>query len=310
MDVVPNADYFSSTGHLGAWANITGTFNNSKDNGALVFNFYENFAGTSLPSYASIINSPTADNGLVFAPSLGYQGIAFNTSLPSSGAIVESGYYYPNSTELGGGTDYEVGFGYGGFGSSMYENGYGSSNFGGSNNGLYVIDYSSASQGIIAGPTGIGTPSANVHYKNYFAFGPNGALTSGWDSTYLSATSTTYSLSQVTQVWVWHGVAGPYIITNWLRVRTYVSSMPTFTVGTGTSYYSVSFHESGLPSGTEWWANVTGQTSHSSTTPYVNSTLPNGTYYYNVSSSKYTPSPSVGSFTVNGANVHIPNTRT
>ena len=83
--------------------------------------------------------------------------------------------------------------------------------------------------------------------------------------------------------------------------------MPTFTIGSGISEYSVSFHESGLPSGTEWWANVTGQTSHSSTTPYVNSTLPNGTYYYNVSSSsvKYAPSSSAGSFTINGANVSI-----
>ena len=96
------------------------------------------------------------------------------------------------------------------------------------------------------------------------------------------------------------------ITVYWIREIVNVS-MPSSTIGTGTSYYSVSFHESGLPSGTEWYANVTGQTSHSSTTPYVNSTLPNGTYYYNISSINilYHPVPETGSFTINGANVSI-----
>ena len=94
---------------------------------------------------------------------------------------------------------------------------------------------------------------------------------------------------------------------NWIRTVSYVSAMPTFTIGSGISYYSVSFKESGLPSGTEWWANVTGQTSHSSTTSYVNSTLPNGTYYYNVSTinKAYPPFPKAGSFTISSANVSI-----
>jgi hypothetical protein len=235
MQVLPSFEnLFSATGHLGAWANITGTFNNAIDNGALVFNNYWNFAGTTLPSYASIEASPTADNGLIFTSQ---QGIAFDISMPSSGAIVESGYYFPNSSYFGSDSDYEIGFGYGGFPSpsgGFYTNGYSSSNFGGNNIGLYIVQYSSQSGSVIAGPTVIGSPSSNVFYKNYFAFGPNGALTSGWDSTYLSATNTTHSLNQVTQVFIWQGGVGdPHITTNWLRTRTYVSSMPTYSIGSG-----------------------------------------------------------------------------
>jgi hypothetical protein len=87
------------------------------------------------------------------------------------------------------------------------------------------------------------------------------------------------------------------------------SGMPTFTIGSGSSYYSISFHESGLPSGTEWWANVTGQSSVSSTSTYVNLTnpLPNGTYYYNVSTinEKYFPTPKSSSIVIDGANVSV-----
>ena len=95
----------------------------------------------------------------------------------------------------------------------------------------------------------------------------------------------------------------------WLRTRTYVSSMPTFTIGSAVSYYSVSFHESGLPSLTEWWVNVTGQSSVSSTSTYANLTnpLPNGTYYYNISTinKKYFPTPKSGSIVIDGANVSV-----
>jgi len=70
--------------------------------------------------------------------------------------------------------------------------------------------------------------------------------------------------------------------------------------------YSVTFTESGLPSG-NWYVNITGQPSSgpisSSTTTYSLS-LPNGSYSYTVSTGNKEYRPSyTGSFTVNGAPV-------
>ena len=71
--------------------------------------------------------------------------------------------------------------------------------------------------------------------------------------------------------------------------------------------YSVTFTESGLPSGYKWYANVTSQASQSSTASTISLQEPNGTYYYNISSvgKIYKPSPGAGSITVNGANISI-----
>ena len=71
--------------------------------------------------------------------------------------------------------------------------------------------------------------------------------------------------------------------------------------------YSVSFTESGLPANTEWYVNVTGGGSHSSTATTITFSEPNGTYDYSVSTGNksYSPSPSSSSFTVNGAAVPV-----
>ena len=69
--------------------------------------------------------------------------------------------------------------------------------------------------------------------------------------------------------------------------------------------YSVTFTESGLPSGTSWSVTLNGNT-ESSTTNTISFSEPNGTYSYVVASvTGYTASPSSGTITVNGANVNI-----
>ena len=275
------------------------------DDGANVFTLgYWNFAGTSLPSgIVSSQNSPTADNGLIFTTQ---QGIAFNVSLPPTGGIVESYYYYPNSLKLGSDTDYEVGFGYGGFSPSLYENGYSVSNFGGSNSGLYVISYSSASQSIISGPTVIGPPSANIYYKSYFAFGPSGELASGWDNVYLYATNTVYSLSQVRQIFIWQGGgSNPETITDWLRVRAYPPNgvMPISSISPTQTYPITTFIESDLPNSYKWYVTYDNVQNSSSSNLISFSDAP-GLYTYSVNTlsnttadctTTYTPSPSSGS---------------
>lgn len=66
--------------------------------------------------------------------------------------------------------------------------------------------------------------------------------------------------------------------------------------------YSVTFSETGLPSGTEWYVNITGGPSFSSTTGAIAFTAANGTYAFTIGSvTGYTTSPQSGSVTVRGA---------
>ena len=81
-----------------------------------------------------------------------------------------------------------------------------------------------------------------------------------------------------------------------------VNRAVTFTAIPPTTY-TVTFTESGLPSGTSWSVTLNGAP-ESSTTSTISFTEPNGTYSYTVGSvSGYTASPSSGSVTVSGASV-------
>ena len=67
--------------------------------------------------------------------------------------------------------------------------------------------------------------------------------------------------------------------------------------------YSVTFTESGLPAATQWYLNVTGQTSVASASTTASISLPNGTYDYAIATGdkRYEPTPALGNFTVAGA---------
>ena len=71
--------------------------------------------------------------------------------------------------------------------------------------------------------------------------------------------------------------------------------------------YPVYFYESGLPPGSEWYVNITGQPLSGPISAGWTDSLPNGTYTYSVSTGnkEYSPSPSSGLFTVNGAAVTV-----
>ena len=80
----------------------------------------------------------------------------------------------------------------------------------------------------------------------------------------------------------------------------------TFTqVKTTVSKYTITFIESGLPSGTSWSVTVNG-TSQSSVTDTISFSEFNGTYSYSISGhSNYVVSPMSGSVTVNGNNTTV-----
>ncbi|MGC8630771.1 MAG: DUF7619 domain-containing protein, partial [Thermoplasmata archaeon] len=73
----------------------------------------------------------------------------------------------------------------------------------------------------------------------------------------------------------------------------------------GIKSYTITFTESGLPSGTSWSVTLNGST-ESSTTNTITFTKPNGTYSYTIGSiNNYTVYPSSGTITVKGANLTL-----
>jgi YVTN family beta-propeller protein len=69
--------------------------------------------------------------------------------------------------------------------------------------------------------------------------------------------------------------------------------------------YAVTAMESGLPSGTGWWVNVTGGPSTFSDAPSLSFNVPNGTFAYAVASDDKSYGSHGGSFTVDGGTVSI-----
>ena len=69
--------------------------------------------------------------------------------------------------------------------------------------------------------------------------------------------------------------------------------------------YTVTFSESGLPSGTTWYVNLSNGQSFSSTSDTISFSETNGSYSYTVATSNkiYSPSPYSSSFQVNGNSV-------
>jgi subtilase family serine protease len=90
---------------------------------------------------------------------------------------------------------------------------------------------------------------------------------------------------------------GTFYAWNFTQIVKGGSSTPTT--------YTVTFTESGLPSGTSWSVTFNGNTKSSTTTTISYTGIANGSYSYTVGSvSGYTASPSSGTITVNGANVN------
>ncbi len=138
-----------------------------------------------------------------------------------------------------------------------------------------------------------GLPSGAIWYVN---------LTNGMDSGPISGSSYTLMLSN-----------GTYSYTIAISDRIYRPAQSSGSVAVyGKSIsqsvvfspvkYTITFKESGLPSGTSWSVNLNG-TTLSSTTNTIIFSMPNGTYSYTVSSvSGYTLSPSSGSINIHGSN--------
>jgi len=107
-----------------------------------------------------------------------------------------------------------------------------------------------------------------------------------------------------------------YTISSSDRSSVPLPSMGSFTVdGTSVSEsvvflsifrYTVTFSESGLPNGTEWFVNLSNGRSYHSQSDTISFQEPNGIYAYSISTpdTSYSP-PSSGSFTVDDSSVSV-----
>ena len=179
-----------------------------------------------------------------------------------------------------------------------------------SNDYVYVANYNSGTISIISTSsassnkyavtfTETGLPSGTTWYVN---------LSNGVDSGAITGTSYTFSLTNGTYPYTVSNVSGYSVSPSSGSITVTGKSFNqaiTFTPTTkSVSKYTVTFTESGLPSGTTWYLNLSNGQKFSSTTDIISFSEPNGTYSYTIGNvSGYSPSPSSGSISINGTNV-------
>ena len=297
LDIFPlNDNLLSNSGNtgIGEAPQLSKTYG-EYDDGSNVFNFYDNFSGTSLKSSWSSYGSTgsiSVNNGLTLSGGNSWWGIK-NTYTVSSPSILE---YYGEQTQSGG------------YGPAI-----------GTYTGVYFEQRTADSpsewgiEQISSGGTSSGSYGGSSSYNTWY-------LVSG---TYFSGSLkliTNYAIIQVSAVYsvgssnlVLASFRSSTSVYQWVRARAYPPNgiMPSVSFGTLTKLitYYISFKESGLASGIEWSVRLNNSTSvlwQNSTNSYINFTnLVNGNYHYNVYvlNKWYSVNPESGNIFINGNNV-------
>ena len=149
-----------------------------------------------------------------------------------------------------------------------------------------------------------GLPTGTSWYVNISGVSGSGPVTGSSFSTTLKNGSYSYSVSTSNSQYYPSATSGGFTVSG-KAVSISVSFVKKSPV---TTYYKTVFTESGLPSGSAWYLNLSsGQNSGIIYGISYNLTLKNGTYSYTVSTSnsQYYPSANSGSFTVSGKTVSI-----
>ncbi|MDH5595131.1 MAG: PQQ-like beta-propeller repeat protein, partial [Candidatus Bathyarchaeota archaeon] len=120
-----------------------------------------------------------------------------------------------------------------------------------------------------------------------------------------------YALNASTGALVWNYATGdmvvssPAVTNGIVYVGSYDHLVYAFGPSPNAQTYSVTFTESGLPSGTSWNVTFNSQT-QSSTLNSIMFSVPNGVYAFSITPpTDYTASPSSGSVTVKGENINL-----
>ncbi|MEM0172906.1 MAG: hypothetical protein QXI16_00200 [Sulfolobaceae archaeon] len=279
-------EFSNTSSYLGEAPQLSPTYG-EYDNGALVFPFYYNFAGTSLSSswtpfiqQGKSAGTTTVDNGLTLTGGDGWWGYnsTYQVSAPS---IIE---WYGEQEATGG---------YGPF-AGTYTGVFFEERVGDSPS-RWGIDYTN--NGVTSEVNYTGTSVVNTTYlvSGYYVSG-NQLLYTNYTTEQVSG-NVTLGTSNL--------VIGSYQSSTsyfqWIRVRTYLpNGMPSYTIAPS---YTVTVNESGLPSNTVWYFNLTNGQSYSTNTSSLSFFEVNGTYDYYANSTNILYSTAPSSFTVNGSNV-------
>ncbi len=166
--------------------------------------------------------------------------------------------------------------------------------------------------------------SATGYYAVTFTTQGLPAGTGGWSVDVLSSSFSIYGLlAETGNTAVFELPNGTYYASAYAEDSNYTTSPSNhefnvtgasesevfvFTLIPPPSGYTVTFSESGLPSGTSWYASLynegTGSSQEKSGTgSTITLTEPNGTYYFGVGASGYAANPGSGTLTVDGAAV-------
>lgn len=134
-----------------------------------------------------------------------------------------------------------------------------------------------------------GLPASTAWYVNITG-GPSLSSTGTTQVAHLVNATWSYSVATSDKRWT---ATGSTVTVNGAAQSVTV----TFTLVT----FSVVFTESGLPAGTQWWANVTGQSAVSSTGTTATVPLANGSYTYTIGSADKSYAAVGGSVLVTGS---------
>jgi hypothetical protein len=239
MQVLPSFEnLFSATGYLGEAPQLSSTYA-EYDNGKYVFLYYWNFAGTTLPSGWTVSSgaSATVDNGVTVASTEPYEDVGMYYSPISFGSSVAIDAYSIGTSTPTAVIGFDNGIASDGHGGDNPNNAYTFMSSPTDGSGLGIVYWSS---GI---PTTISGLSVSPKTTPYI-------LTGAWDGSNLtefynysqqisSVSNSTYSQSYMNTLIV--GTKGANIANQqdtyqWVNVRTYLPSMPTFTIGTGSVF--------------------------------------------------------------------------
>ena len=140
-----------------------------------------------------------------------------------------------------------------------------------------------------------GLPSGDTWYVNMSA--SSGPLTGTSYSVNLLNGSYAFTIASLNKSYSASPQSGTFTVAG-----SSVSETITFALVT----YTVAFSESGLPSSTTWYVNLTNGQTFSSTTTSISFPEPNGTYYYSVATinKDYKAVSYPGSFIVSGSTVN------
>ncbi|MGC8618695.1 MAG: hypothetical protein ACP5UZ_08200, partial [Thermoplasmata archaeon] len=129
---------------------------------------------------------------------------------------------------------------------------------------------------------------------------------------YLNGSETSTTTSSYTLTPAGNATYYVYVVVSDIGTTKGVPSTPTVQSSTAQiiaaiKTYQVSFEETGLPTGTRWYVNLTNLQSHSTILSVDQFNETNGTYYFYVASGNkiYTPSPSSGTFIIDGSPVTL-----